>query len=259
MASIVHPTALVEAGAELDDGVEVSAFCYVGAQVRLGQGTRLQHHSTVDGNTHLGTDNDVFPYAFLGGKTQDLKYQGGQTGVRIGDRNVFREFGTVHASTAEGNYTRIGSDNTFLAYHHIAHECEVGSHCIFSNNGTLAGHVIVEDRAIIGGLSAVHQFCRIGTFAMIGGCTKVVQDVPPFMILDGNPAEVRAFNKVGLERAGCPEADIDLAKTVFKTLYHSGHNRSDALKHLATHPRADCWIIQAMLAFAEQSKRGFAG
>ncbi|MGF1448824.1 MAG: acyl-ACP--UDP-N-acetylglucosamine O-acyltransferase [Opitutales bacterium] len=259
MSTTIHPTALVEPAAQLDEGVEVGPFCYVGAQVRLGRGTRLQHHSTVDGDTHLGADNDVFPYAFVGGKSQDLKYCGGRTGVRIGDRNVFREFGTVHASTQDGNDTRIGSDNVFLAYHHIAHECEVGNHCIFSNNGTLAGHVVVEDHAIVGGLSAVHQFCRIGQFAMVGGCTKVVQDVPPFMIIDGNPGEVRAVNKVGLERAGHRAEDIELARTVHKVLYRNGLNRGDALAELTAHPQAKSWVIQAVLRFAEQSTRGFAG
>jgi UDP-N-acetylglucosamine acyltransferase len=259
VATQIHPTAIVEDGAELDADVSVGAFAFIGAGVRLGAGTCIHHHATVEGDTHLGADNEVFPYACLGGKTQDLKYAGGRTGLRIGCGNVFREFGTVHAATADGNDTRIGNHNVFLAYHHIAHECVVGSHCIFSNNGTLAGHVTVEDRAIVGGLSAVHQFCRIGTLAMIGGCTKVVQDVPPFMIIDGNPGQVRGVNKVGMERAGHDAEAIELARHLHKVLYRRGLNRTDALAELRAHPKADHPVPRALFSFAGESTRGFAG
>jgi len=254
----IHPTAIVEKGAELAGDVRVGACAYIGAQVRLGPGTIIHHHATVEGDTLLGEGNEVFPYAFIGGKTQDLKYQGGRTGVRIRDSNTFREFCTVHASTADGTDTHIGSHNTFLAYSHVAHECVVGNHCIFSNNGTIGGHVVVEDHAIIGGLSAVHQFCRIGQFAMLGGCTKAVQDVPPFMIFDGNPGEVRSYNKVGLERAGKSSEDVETARAIYRTFYHAGLNRKDALARLAAHPRASSWLVQAVLQFAKHSTRGLA-
>jgi len=254
----IHPTAIIEDGAELAADVRVGACAYIGAGVKLGAGTLVHHHATVGGDTHLGAGNEIFPYAFIGGKTQDLKYAGGRTGVRIGEGNTFREFCTVHASTVDGTDTRIGDRNVFLAYSHVAHECTVGSYCIFSNNGTIGGHVTVEDHATIGGLSAVHQFCRIGQFAMLGGCTKAVQDVPPFMIYDGNPGEVRAYDKVGLERAGKSDEDIEAARIIYRTLYHSGHNRKDALAALQAHPRAESWLIRATLTFAGASSRGLA-
>lgn len=257
MSVEIHPTAIVEKGAELAAGVKVGAYAYIGAQVRIGEDTEVRHHATVDGCTEMGAGNVVHPYAYIGGNTQDLKYQGGRTGVRIGDGNDFREFCTVHAATVDGGFTVIGSRNHLLAYAHVAHECIVGNDVIMSNNGTLAGHVVVEDRAVIGGLSAVHQFCRIGQFAMLGGCVKVVQDVPPFMIIDGNPGRVQAYNKVGLERAGKDEDAVELAGVVYRTLYREGLNRKQALEKLAEHAKADSWVIRSTLEFAEAGTRGF--
>jgi len=258
MSVEIHPTAIVEKGAELADGVSIGAYAFVGAAVKLGEGTKICHHASVDNETTMGARNVVHPYAYIGGLTQDLKYKGGKVGVQIGDENDFREFCTVHTATQDGSVTRIGSHNHFLAYAHIAHECLVGSHVIMSNNGTLAGHVIVEDYAIIGGLSAVHQFCRIGQFTMLGGCVKVVQDVPPFMIIDGNPGKVQAFNKVGIERAGHSENDVELARTVYRTLYRDGLNRTQALEKLSAHAQSSNWVIQSVLTFAQDAERGFA-
>jgi len=258
MSAKIHPTAVVEPTAELCEGVEVGALAYVGAGVRLGAGTKLHHHATVEGNTHLGCECEVFPYACLGGKTQDLKYNGGNPGVRIGDRNVFREYVSVHASTFEGIYTIIGSDNLFLAYTHIAHECVLGSHIIMSNYAGLAGHVHVEDHALIAAYGGVHQFCRIGKHAMIGGAAKVVQDVPPFFIIDGSPATVRTINKVGLERCGYTPEQMNHIRQIFRILYRDGLNRSQALERLAEHSLAATEEFQHMLEFARKSDRGLA-
>jgi UDP-N-acetylglucosamine acyltransferase len=258
MTARIHPTAIVEAGAELGADVELGAYAFVGAGVVLGAGTRLHHHASVEGNTVLGERCEVFPYACLGGKTQDLKFKGGRPGVRIGDRNVFREYVTVHAATADGDATRIGSDNHFLAATHVAHDCVVGSHVIMSNGAVLAGHVVVEDHVVIGGYGGIHQFCRLGRYAMLSATAKLVHDLPPYFIADGTPAEVRAINKVGLERNGFSPEQIDRVKQVHRILYRDGLNRSQALEKLAAHPQAESEEFRAILAFARTSERGLA-
>ncbi len=201
----IHPTAIVHPKAQLGANCEIGPYCVIGEHVELGEGCRLHAHVVVDGHTRLGRENEVFPFACLGLKTQDLKWKGGVTRTAIGDRNTFREYVTVHSATGDGETTVIGSDSHLLAYCHVAHNVTLGNHVIMSNVATLAGHVTVEDYAVVGGLAAVHQFCRIGKMAIIGGCSKVVQDVPPYMLADGNPAETRTVNKVGMERHGVSE------------------------------------------------------
>ncbi len=258
MAAIIHPTAVVEKGAELAEDVSVGAFAYIGARARIGQSTVIHHHAAVEGNTSVGVECEVFPFAAIGGKSQDLKFGGGHPPLVIGDRNVFRECCTVHGGTTEDGCTTVGSDNFFLAYAHVAHECRVGNHVIMSNNGTLAGHVTIEDNVIIGGLTAIHQFCRIGRNAFLGGCAKVVQDVPPYMIADGNPAKVRAVNKIGMQRHGCSEEEILQARRVFKILYGSGLNRSQAMDKLRNEEDSESTIIKIIIEFIEKSERGLA-
>lgn len=258
MAAKIHPTAVVETSAELGEGVEVGALAYVGPGVRLGAGTKIHHHGAVEGNTTLGSACEVFPFACIGAKTQDLKYKGGNPGVRIGDRNVFREYVSVHAATNDGDNTVIGSDNLFLAYTHIAHECVLGNHIIMSNYAGLAGHVHVEDHALIAAYGGVHQFCRIGLHAMIGGASKVVQDVPPYFIIDGSPATVRTINKVGLERSGYTPEQMNHIRQIFRILYREGLNRSQALERLESHAAAGSAEFKHMLDFARRSERGLA-
>src|SRR4051812_34814456 len=173
MSADIHPTAVVEAGAQLGAQVRIGAFAFVGAGVVLGDGTRLHHHASVEGNTTLGRSCEVFPYACLGGKTQDLKFKGGNPGVRIGDQKVFCEYVTVHAATNDGDFTTIANGNTVLAYSHIAHDCVVGSSVVMSNGVMLAGHVIVEDHVVIGGYGGVHQFCRLGAHSMLSATAKL--------------------------------------------------------------------------------------
>jgi UDP-N-acetylglucosamine acyltransferase len=252
----VHPTAVVEPGAELGHGVEVGAFAFIGAGVRLGDGTRVHHHGSVEGNTVLGRACEVFPFACLGAKTQDLKFKGGNPGVRIGDRNVFREYVTVHAATNDGDFTRLGDDNTLLAYVHIAHDCVLGNGIVMSNCAMLAGHVTLEDHVLIGGYGGVHQFCRIGAYAMLAATGKLVQDLPPFFIGDGSPAVVRAYNKVGLERRGFTPAQFERIRQIFRVLFRTGHTRAEALEQLRTHPQANSAEFQRVLTFAAQSIRG---
>ncbi len=258
MASKIHPSAIVEPTARLGADVEIGPFVYVGGTAIIGDGTRLHHHASVEGNTVLGKNCEVFPYANLGAKTQDLKYTGGNPGVRIGDRNVFREYVTVHAATNDGDCTRIGDDNTILAYTHVAHDCVVGSHTIMSNGTMLAGHVQVEDHVVMGGYSGVHQFCRIGAYAMVSACAKVVQDIAPFFIADGTPAVIRSMNKVGLERRGYSVEQIDRVKQIYRILFREGLNRTQALEKLQQHPQAATAEIQRVLVFAQKSERGLA-
>lgn len=258
MASKIHPTAVIESGAELADEVEIGAFAFVGAGVKLGRGSRLHHHASVEGNTHLGPACEIFPYANIGAKTQDLKYKGGDPGVRIGARNVFREYVTVHAATNDGEFTTLGDDNVLLAHCHVAHDCRLGSHIVASNATGIAGHVIVEDHVTFGANSGIHQFCRIGSHAMISAYAKVVQDVAPYFIADGQPAVIRSINKVGLERKGFTSEQMDRVKQIYRVLFRDGLNRTQALEKLSQHALASSDEFQHMLSFAAQSERGLA-
>jgi UDP-N-acetylglucosamine acyltransferase len=253
----IHPTAVIATGAEIGAGCEIGPYCIIGPHVKLGEGCRLHSHVVLDGLTTIGPRCECFPFACVGLKTQDLKHKGGQCYLEVGSDNVFREHVTVHTATADGGYTRIGSHNNFLAYSHIAHDCTVGSHVIFSNCGTLAGHVTVEDAAIVGGLAAVHQFCRIGRMAIIGGCAKVVQDIPPFMMADGNPAETRSVNKVGLERHGVSEETQRALREAYKIVFRAGLTVSNALNKVQAElpPSPE---LEHFIDFCRKSERGIA-
>lgn len=255
---MLHPTAIVEHGAKLVGDVTVGAYAYIGGNVCLGDGTVIHHHASVEGNTTMGKGNEVFPYAFIGGKTQDKKYEGGDLGLTIGDRNTFREYCSVHMSTIDGTRTVIGDNNLFLGYSHVAHDCVVGNELIMSGNAALGGHVVVEDNVYIAWAAGISPFCRIGKYAIAGATAKVTQDIPPYMMADGSPAKVVFINKVRLEREGYSAEDIALAKEVFKILYKKGLNRAQALTELAQHPAKESWFIYGMLAFAQKSERGFA-
>jgi UDP-N-acetylglucosamine acyltransferase len=253
----IHPTAVVDPRAEIGQGCSVGPYSIVGPGVKLGSDCRLYSHVVLDGLTSIGPRCEFFPFACVGLKTQDLKFKGGNCYLDIGSDNVFREHVTVHLATEDGGYTRVGSHNNFLAYSHIAHDCVVGNHVIFSNNGTLAGHVMVEDYAIIGGLAAVHQFCRIGTMSIIGGCAKVVQDVPPYMIVDGNPGVTRSVNKVGLERNGVsPDVQKALWKA-FKIVFGAGLTVTNALDKVS-HEVPPSKEIEHFIDFCRKSERGIA-
>lgn len=255
--SVIHPTAIIHPDAQLGADCEIGPYCVIGAQVVLGDRCKLHSHVVIDGHTRLGSDNEVFPFASLGLKTQDLKWNGGITRTEIGDGNTFREYVTIHSATNDGDATKVGSHNHILAYCHIAHDCQLGNDIIMSNVATLAGHVTVGDRAVIGGLAAIHQFCRIGKFAMIGGCSKVVQDIPPFMIGDGNPAETRTINKVGMERHGISEAAQSAMKAAYKILFREGLNISNAVARIEAElpPLPE---IQHLVEFVKSSERGIS-
>jgi UDP-N-acetylglucosamine acyltransferase len=251
----IHPTAIVDPRAEISAGTTIGPYCVIAADIVLGQGCWLQHHVTLCGPMKTGAKNKFYAYCSIGQQTQDLKYQGEPTYLEIGDENTFREFVTVNRSTTSEGKTRIGRRGNFLAYSHIGHDCSVGDNVIFSNNGTLAGHVEVGDHAVIGGLTAVHQFCRIGRFAITGGCSKIVQDIPPFMIADGNPAEIRGVNLIGLERKNFTPESVKQIKEAFRLIYRSKYNTRQAIEAIRNELRQTEEIMQ-ILEFVEKSERG---
>ncbi len=254
---VIHPTAIVSPQAELGRDVHIGPYCVIGDHVVLGDRCRLHSHVIIDGPSRIGADNEFFPFAAVGGKTQDLKYAGEPTRLEVGDHNVFRESCTIHRGTTADIPTRIGSHNHFLAYSHVAHDCQVGSHVILSNNGTLGGHVLMEDYAIVSGLTAVHQFCRIGEHSITGGCSRITLDIPPFMVAVGNPASTRAVNKVGLQRRGFSEDDIKALRTAYKRLFlRKDLNLGNAINALRIDRASDNPNVARLIAFLESSPRG---
>jgi UDP-N-acetylglucosamine acyltransferase len=254
---MIHPSAVIHPRAELGADCKIGPYCVIGGHVSLGDGCRLHSHVVLDGHTRLGCNNEIFPFACIGLKTQDLKWKGGVTRTVIGDGNTIREHVTIHSATGDGEATTVGSHNHLLAYCHLAHNVSLGSHIIMSNVGTLAGHVIVEDYAVISGLAAVHQFCRIGKMSIIGGCSKVVQDVPPFMLADGNPAETRTINKVGMDRNGVPEETQAVLRQAYKILFREGLTIPNALARIEEElpPLAE---VRHLLQFVRSSERGIS-
>ena len=251
----IHPTAIVHQDAEIGNGVEIGPYSIVEGTVKIGNGTKIGERVTVKGNTVIGRDNEIFTGAVIGSVTQDKKFKGGVSYLKIGDRNKIREYVTMNPGTDDGTETVIGNDNLIMAYAHIAHDCVIGNFVTLANNGTLAGHVIVDDRAIIGGFGAVHQFVRIGYLAIVGGCSKVVQDVPPFMMVDGHPAHACGLNSVGLQRAKIPAEERLALKKAFKILYRSGLSLQSAKKQIQKDlPKLSS--IKTLIEFLNKSKRG---
>lgn len=252
---MIHPTAVIHSAARIGAECEIGPYCVLGPHVELGRGCKLHSHVVLDGHIRLGRNNEIFPFASLGLRSQDLKWKGGVTRVEIGDHNTIREGVTVPSATDEGVATRIGSYNNLLAYTHIAHDCQLGDHIIMSNFAGLAGHVVVEDHAVLGGYVAVHQFCRVGKLAMIGGCSKIRQDMPPFMLGDGSPAQIRTINKIGLERHGVSEATQKALRQACKILFREGLTTANALEKVrAEVPAAP--EVQHLLEFVATSGRG---
>lgn len=256
--TVIHPSAIVDAKAQLDSDVEVGPFAIIGPDVKIGSGTKVQANAYVNGHTTIGKQCDIFPFACVGMKSQDLKYKEGDvTYVEVGDQTVLREFSTVHLGTKPGEATRIGSRCLIMAYCHVAHGCKVGDDVIMSNAATLAGEVTVDDFAIIGGMSGVHQFCRIGTHAMVGGATKVRQDCPPYMVTEGSGSEVRVLgpNIVGLQRRGFSAEVRSALKEAYKLIYREGLNRTQALERIK-YEVADLPEIKVLVDFFLSSERG---
>jgi UDP-N-acetylglucosamine acyltransferase len=252
----VHPTAVVHPGARLHETVEVGPYSVIGEKVTIGAGTRVGPHVVIEGRTTVGERNRIFPFAAVGGAPQDLKYAGEDTELIIGDGNTIRESATLNIGTAGGGgVTRVGSNNLFMAYSHVAHDCVVGNGCVVANSVALAGHVYVEDFVILGGLSAVHQFTRLGKHAFIAGGSMVTMDVPPYCTAQGDRAELAGLNVVGLQRHGFSEEQIGRIKEAYKVLFRSKLVLAEAVARLKAelggHPEIDY-----LVDFVNQSKRG---
>jgi UDP-N-acetylglucosamine acyltransferase len=231
---MIHPTAIVHPGARLAAKVSVGAYSVIGEHIEIGEGTTVAAHVVIEGHTRIGRDNRIFQFASLGGEPQDKKYRGEPTRLEIGDRNTIREYCTFSTGTEQdAGTTRVGSDNWIMAYVHIAHDCQIGSHTIFANNAQLAGHVHVADWAILGGFTGVHQFVKIGAHAMTGGGTILFQDLPPYVTVAGNPAKPYGINAEGLRRRGFSDAAIAAIRSAYKTVYRSGLGLAEAQASLA--------------------------
>lgn len=252
----IHPTAIIEAGAKLADDVEIGPYAVIGAHVEIGAGTTVGAHTVISGHTSIGRDNRIFQFASLGATPQDKKYAGEPTRLEIGDRNTIREFCTFNLGTVQdAGVTRLGNDNWIMAYVHLAHDCQIGNQTIFANNSQLAGHVHVDDHAILGGFTAVHQFCRIGGHSITSIGTVVLQDIPPFVTASGNTAQPYGINSEGLKRRGFSPDAITRIKRAYKTLYKSGLGLDDARREI-TGMIADCPQLQLLIDFLGASTRG---
>jgi UDP-N-acetylglucosamine acyltransferase len=256
VAAQIHPTAIVASGARIGESCSIGPFCTIGENVTIGNRVRLDSHVVVDGNTAIGDDTHVYPFVSLGLAPQDLKYGGEPTRCEIGARNHIREFVTVHRGTfGGGGITRIGDDNLLMAQAHVAHDCQLGNYIIMANAATLAGHVEIADRASIGAYSGVHQFCRIGFEAFVGGYSVVVKDAMPFAVIQGNHAKCYGPNRVGLRRKGYSRGTIDKLNHAFHLLLNSKLNTTQALNKIRDEI-VDCPEVNTLVEFIETSKRG---
>lgn len=236
MAPLIHPTAVIQPGAKLHPTVQVGAYAVIGEHVVVGPDTVIGSHVVLDGYTEVGARNQIYPGAAIGLEPQDLKYSGGNSRVQIGHDNCIREYVTVNRATYEGEVTTIGSHNLLMAYTHVGHNCVIGDHVIITNSVNLAGHIHIESQARIGGMVGIHQFVHIGRYAMVGGMARIDRDVPPYMLVEGNPSRVRTLNTIGLQRSGIADAEggkiFKSLKEAFRLLYRSGLTLNEALEKL---------------------------
>ena len=256
MSTSIHETAIISPGAKIGEGCRIGPFCTVGAGVTLGAGVVLESHVVVDGSTSIGDQTHVFPFASIGLAPQDLKYAGEPTATEIGRNNQIREFVTIHRGTeGGGGLTKIGDRNLLMAQAHVAHDCQIGSDVIMANAATLAGHVEIADRANVGAYSGVHQFCRVGVEAFVGGYSVVVKDAPPYAIIQGNHAKCYGLNKVGLRRRGYSKETIEKLHHAYHLLLTAKLNTSQAVERIKEEIR-DCPEVDELVRFIETSKRG---
>jgi len=253
---LIDPRAVIDPSARLADDVSVGAFTIIGPDVDIGAGTWIGPHAVINGPTRIGRDNRIYQFASVGEAPQDKKYAGEATRLEIGDRNLIREFVTINRGTVQdAGVTRIGDDNWIMAYVHIAHDCRVGNQVIFSNNASLAGHVRVDDYAILGGFTLVHQFCAIGAHAFCAFGSGIKKDVPPFVIVDGSPARPRGLNAEGLKRRGFTDRAQQALRQAYKTLYRSNLTLQEALVELQVMAQEQEEVAQ-LVSFIEQQTRG---
>lgn len=256
MSSFIHDAAIVNPRAVIGEGCHIGPFCTVGDEVVLGRGVRLESHVVVDGRTTIGDETQIFPFASVGLAPQDLKYEGEPTAVEIGKRNQIREFVTIHRGTSGGGgVTRIGDGNLLMAQAHVAHDCQLGNEIIMANAATLAGHVEIADRANVGAYSGVHQFCRVGLEAFVGGYSVVVKDAPPFAIIQGNHAKCYGLNRVGMKRRGYSKDVIEKLHRAYHLLLSAKLNTTQAVEKIKDEI-VDCREVDLLIDFIENSKRG---
>ena len=255
VVAYIHETAVVYPGARIGKNVEIGPYSVIGENVEIGEGTVIGPHVVITGWTSIGRDCKIYQFASIGEEPQDLKFAGEKSYVFIGDRTKIREGATVHRATGEGEETRIGNDCLLMAYTHVAHNCVLGNNIIMSNASMLAGHVVVEDRVVIGGITGVHQFVKIGRNAMIGGTSKLVQDVVPYTIVDGHPAKVVGLNSVGISRAGIPVESRRNIKKAYKILYRSGLSLAQAIAMIEQEVDS-CEEVEHFLRFLRNAERG---
>jgi len=253
---MIHPTAIVSPKARIDKNVEIGPYTIVEENVTIHKGCKIGPHVHLLGYTELGAGSSVFTCAVIGSRPQDLKYKGEETYLKIGENNTIREFVTINPGTSEGTSTLVGSNNLLMAYVHIGHNCIIGDNVIIANAGTLAGHVTIEDYANVGGLVGIHQFCRVGRHSIIGGCSKIVKDIVPFVMADGNPAVPHGINKIGLKRRNFPAEKISCIEDVYKKLFRSGLNVSDAVAEIERMGKSE--EISFIVDFIRKSERGIA-
>jgi UDP-N-acetylglucosamine acyltransferase len=252
---VIHPTAIIDPSACIGENVEIGAFSIIGANVEIGENTCIGSHVVIQGPTKIGKGNKVFQFASLGAEPQDKKYRGEYTLLEIGDRNVIREFCTFNRGTTQANTTKIGNDNLFMAYVHIAHDCFVGNNTIFANNASLAGHVVVDDFVIMSAFSGVFQFCHVGSHSFIAMQSMVEKDVPPFVKVAGYCAKPFGLNTVGMQRRGFSKETMLFLRRAYKTIYRKGLTVKEALEQL-THMLVDCPEVQLLIDFIQGSTRG---
>lgn len=253
---MIHSSAIVDPAATLADDVEVGPWTLIGPGVTIGAGTKIASHCVIKGPTTIGQRCEIFQFSTIGEATPDLKYRGEETTLTIGDDNIFREGVTVHRGTVQDRGdTAIGNGNLLMAYAHVGHDCVVGDHCILVNNSVLAGHVVLDDWVIVGGYSGVHQYCRLGAHAFIGGMSKVTQDVPAFLIAEGHPASPRMINSEGLKRRGFSKESIKTLQKAYKVLYRQGLSLKDA-KSTLSEMAVDSAEVALMLETINASQRG---
>ena len=256
MGKDIHSTAIISPKAEIDEGTAIGPFCIIQDGVRIRKGTRLISNVIIEGDTEIGENCVVYPFASIGLPPQDMKYKGEKTGVKVGSNNTIREYSTIHRASVGGTgMTSIGDGNFFMAYVHVAHDCKIGNSVIMANVATLAGHVLIEDHAVIGGLVAIHQFTRIGAYSMVGGFSGVGQDIPPYMIASGARAKLFGLNAIGLKRYGFADSTINELKKAYKILFREKRTLKDAIQKIQEDlPYTD--EIKHLIEFIQKNKRG---
>ncbi|MDD5561614.1 MAG: acyl-ACP--UDP-N-acetylglucosamine O-acyltransferase [Candidatus Omnitrophica bacterium] len=253
----VHSSAIISSKAKIGPGVSVGPYSIIGDKVTIGSDTQVGAHCVIEGNTTIGNGCQIFTGAVIGSRPQDLKFKGEDVFLQIGSNNIIREYCTLNPGTGEGGKTVIGDNNLLMAYSHVAHDCRIGNGCVLANNSTLAGHVTIEDKAVVGGIVAIHQFVRVGMLSIIGGCSKVVQDIPPFSTCDGHPARVYGLNLIGLRRKGVSRESIKQIAQAFRLVFNSGLSAKHAIEKVEKE-LAKTEEVVYLVNFIKSSERGLS-